>query len=177
VTAVALGGWFPGWWSQPAYYDYGGSVYYEDDSVYYGDQAVATADEYYDQAAAIAENVPEVNDEEAEWLPLGVFALTQPDTESSDRVLQLAVSKEGVIAGTFYNDTSGSTHPVEGSVDKKTQRAVWHITDGTNPDVVMETGIYNLTKDETEALLHFGSGQTQSVLMVRLPEPEETATN
>lgn len=177
VTAAALTGWFGGWWNEPAYYDYGGSIYYQDDSVYYGDQAVATADEYYDQAAAIAEDVPEVNDEEADWLPLGVYAVTQLDTQSSDRVLQLAVSKEGVIAGTFYNDTSGSTHPVEGSVDKKTQRAVWRITDGTNPDMVMETGIYNLTKDETEALVHFGPDQTQSVLLVRLPDPEGEAAN
>ncbi len=115
------------------------------------------------------------DDEKAEWLPLGVFALTQPDGESTDRILQLAVSKEGVIAGTLYSDTSDSTHPVEGSVDKKTQRAVWRITDGTNPDLVMETGIYNLTKDETEALLHFSNEQTQSVLMVRLPDSDENS--
>lgn len=173
---MAVTGWFVGWWNQPAYYNYGSSVYYEDNSVYYGDQVVATADEYYEQATSIAEAVPEVNDEEAEWLPLGVFALTQPDTETSDRVLQLAVSKEGVIAGTVYNETSDSTHPVEGTVDKKTQRAAWRITDGTNPDLVMETGIYNLTKDETDALLHFGNDQTQNIFMVRLPEPEEEAT-
>jgi hypothetical protein len=37
----------------------------------------------------------------------------------------------------------------------------------------METGIYNLTKDETEALLHFSNEQTQSVLMVRLPDSDE----
>ena len=173
MTAAALTGWFGGLWAQPAYYDYGGTVYYENDSVYYGDQPVATAEEYYDQAASIAQDVPQVDDEKAEWLPLGVFALTQPDGESTDRILQLAVSKEGVIAGTLYSDTSDSTHPVEGSVDKKTQRAVWRITDGTNPDLVMETGIYNLTKDETEALLHFSNEQTQSVLMVRLPDSDE----
>ena len=36
----------------------------------------------------------------------------------------------------------------------------------------METGIYNLTEDETTALVHFGKEQTQTWLMVRLPEPE-----
>jgi hypothetical protein len=36
----------------------------------------------------------------------------------------------------------------------------------------METGIYNLTKDETPVLVHFNASQSQSWLMVRLPEPE-----
>lgn len=36
----------------------------------------------------------------------------------------------------------------------------------------IETGIYNLTKDETTALVHFGAEQTQEWLMVRLEKPE-----
>ena len=34
------------------YYDYGGTLAYQDGSVYNGDQPVATADEYYQQAGA-----------------------------------------------------------------------------------------------------------------------------
>ena len=169
---MAVTGWFAGWWSEPVYYNYGETVYYQDDSVYYGDQAVATAEQYYEQASGIADSVPEVDEGKTEWMPLGVFVLTQPDANASNMVLQLAVSKEGIIAGTFYNETTDETHPVEGMVDKKTQRAVWRLTDGTNPDLVMETGIYNLAKDETTALVHFGSEQTQEWLMVRLEEPE-----
>jgi hypothetical protein len=37
----------------------------------------------------------------------------------------------------------------------------------------METGIYNLTQDQTEALVHFGNEKTQQWLMVRLKQPEE----
>ena len=173
---MAVTGWFVRWWDRPVYFYYGETVYYQDDSVYYGDQAVATAEQYYQQAETIAQSAPQIDDEKAEWLPLGVFALTQPDTEASNMVLQLAVSKEGVIAGTFYNETTDASHPVEGMVDKATQRAAWHCSDGSNPDLVMETGIYNLTKDEAEALVHFGAGQTQSWLMVRLPDPEGETT-
>jgi len=177
ATAVAVTGWFTGWWDQPAYYNYGDTVYYQDDSVYYGDQVAASAEQYYEQAVGLAETVPEIDDENAEWMPLGVFALTQPDSEASNMVVQLAVSKEGVIAGTFFNDTTEATHPVEGMVDRKTQRAAWHFVDDTNPGLVMETGIFNLTKDETTALVHFGSDQTQEWLMVRLEEPESDAPN
>ena len=167
--------WFTGWWARPVYYNYGQTVYYVDNSVYYGDKEVATAEEYYQQAEAIAESVPEVDAEKTEWMPLGVFALTQADTDAASMVLQLAISKEGIIAGTFYNETSDTTHPVEGMVDKKTQRAAWRCADGSNPDLVMEAGIYNLTQEETTALVHFGKEQTQNWLMVRLPEPEGEA--
>jgi hypothetical protein len=40
----------------------------------------------------------------------------------------------------------------------------------------METGIYNLTKDDAPALLHFSDGQTQQWLMVRLDEPTRGET-
>ncbi len=165
-------GWFVNSWNEPAYYNYGQNVYYQDNSVYYGEEAIASAEEYYDQAATIAQSAPEVDDEKIEWMPLGVFALTQTDTGESNMILQLAVSKEGIIAGSFFNETTDATHPVEGMVDKASQRASWSFADGTNPDLVMETGIYNLTQDETEALLHFNKEKTQTFLMVRLPEPE-----
>jgi hypothetical protein len=37
----------------------------------------------------------------------------------------------------------------------------------------METGIYNLTKNETPALLHFADGQTQQWLLVRIDDPKK----
>ncbi len=88
-------------------------------------------------------------------------------------LLQLAINKEGVIAGTFCNESTSSVRPVEGTVDKDTQRAAWAFADGKNADMVMETSIYNLTKDRTTALVHFGSSQTQTWALIRLDEPEE----
>jgi hypothetical protein len=44
----------------------------------------------------------------------------------------LAVSKEGIIAGTFYNESTGTTHPVEGMVDEETQRAIWKAANSLN---------------------------------------------
>jgi hypothetical protein len=57
-------------------------------------------------------------------------------------------------------------------VDEKTQRAVWKAVDGTNTNVVMETGVYNLTQDQAPVLVHFGPEQTQNALLVRLDESE-----
>jgi hypothetical protein len=174
-TWTAFGTWFPWTWTRPFYYDYGTTIVYNEGNVYYGDQKAATATQYAEQAETIANNVPEdVNDEKVEWMPLGVFAITEQGVAESGIMLQLAVSKEGIIAGTYYNEPANITRPLEGSVDQKTQRAAWKFADGKNSDVVFETGIYNLTKDETKCLVHFGTEKTQTWQMVRLQQPTET---
>lgn len=174
ATAAAIGGWFSWGQSNPVYYDYGENVHYENGAVYYGDQEVATADEFADQAQEIATSAPEVSDA-TEWMPLGVFALTQDGQSASSNeptiFLQLVVSKEGVINGTVQNTASNETQEIEGAVDQKSQRAAWVVSGKASP--IMETGIYNLTKDNAPALLHFSDGQTQQWLMVRLDEPKE----
>jgi len=172
---AAFGTWFA-WaaWPQPYTYDYGSTVVYRDNYVYVNDQQYASADQYYNQAVNIAESVPEnVDAEMVEWMPLGVFAIAEQSATDTGMMVQLAVSKEGIIAGTFYNDITGEDRPLQGMVDQKTQRAAWQFADGKNEDIVMETGIYNLTKDEATALVHFGEQETQTWLMVRLPEPEQ----
>lgn len=180
ATATAVTGWVVHRWANPIYYRYGsgGNVYYENNVVYVNGQQYGSADQYYNDTTQIAVSAPEMTDEQAaamEWMPLGVFALTAEGVNASSMYLQLAVSKEGVIAGTFYNESTGATHPVEGMVDEKTQRAVWKAADGSNANVVMETGLYNLTQDQAEVLVHFGPEKTQNVLLVRLDEAERPA--
>lgn len=172
ATWGAITGWVGYGWSQPTYYSYGDTVYYEGDSVYYGDQAVATAAEYAQQAETIAASAPEAPPANAEWMPLGVFALT-PDGQASGPdptlFLQLAISKEGVIAGTLNNSATNQTQTIEGMADQKSQRCAWTVAGRSRP--IMETGIINLTQDTAPALVHFADGQTQQWLMVRLEEP------
>ncbi len=110
--------------------------------------------------------------DDVEWMPLGVFAITEENATDSGMMVQLAVSKDGIIAGTFYNDLTDSSRPVDGMVDQETQRAAWRFADDKNPEIVMETGIYNLTQDEATALVHFGSEETQTWRMIRLPAPK-----
>jgi hypothetical protein len=168
-----LSGWVDYGWSDPVYYDYGENVYYQDGSVYYGDQPVATEAEYAQQAEAIALDVPETKPAAKDWMPLGVFALTssgQPTGADPTMFLQLAVSKQGVISGTFQNTATDTVKAVEGMVDKETQRAAWTAAGETRP--LMEVGIGNLTKDTAPALVHFPDGSTQQVLMVRVDKPQ-----
>ena len=170
----ALAGWVAGTaWSAPQYFDYSSGIYYEGDSVYANNAPVASASEYYQQASALASSAVEPKAEDEEFMPLGVFALSQLDTTTSNTMLQLAVDKQGIIKGTYYNTSTQATRPVKGSVDRQTQRAAWSFADGKNTDIVMETGIYNLTLDQTEALVHFGKDKTQRFLMVRMEQPQK----
>jgi hypothetical protein len=179
ATAGAITGWVSGGigGGQPTYYDYGDNCYYEGDTVYYEGQAVATADEYAQQAQTIATSIPEVEPDNVEWMPLGVFALTESGDAGADPTifLQLAISKEGIIAGTIQNTATDKSSEVEGTIDQKSQRAAWGAVGKEWP--IMETGIYNLTKEDATTLLHFADGQTQQWLMVRLDEPDDAGQN
>jgi hypothetical protein len=175
------------WWAYPSsgapvYYDYGsgGNVFYQGDTVYINNQPAYTAEQYAEQAASLAQTgaqqLASTDATPMEWLPLGVFALSTGAAEASPtRMFQLAVSKEGVINGTFYNTDTDETLPILGAVDPKTQRASWYV--GDNRHTVAETGIYNLTLDEAPVLIHFGTDRTEEYLLVRLDPPPESEAN
>ena len=177
ATWGAVTNWFSWGWANARQYNYGGNVDYNDHTVHYDDQPVATADQYAQQAMTIAESVLEPSDT-AEWMSLGFFALTQDDESSGPaptQFLQLAVSKDGAIAGTFNNRTTDNSQEVEAAVDKESQRAVWVAKGKQWP--TMETGISNLTEDQAPVLVHFENGETQQWLMVRLEDPQAKPGN
>jgi hypothetical protein len=122
--------------------------------------------------------VDERQAEQMEWTPLGVFALIREDESASRRALQIAVNRDGLLTGTYYNQENGHVHPVTGRVDERTQRAAWKFADGEHEDVVFETSIYNLTEPETTMMVHFGpdAGEPQVWRLVRLEQPETDAS-
>lgn len=177
---TAFNGWF-GWggWNTPYYYSYGpsGYVVYRDDGVYIGDQYVGTPEVYAASAAQLAAIDPNQLPaaEEAKWMPLGTFAFitSEEEAEQPTRFLQLAVDPNGLISGTMFNANRDQAYSVEGRVDKDTQRVAFTISN--NRDIVFETGIYNLTQDESQILAHFSPDDTRTFLLVRLQEPEQGA--
>jgi hypothetical protein len=186
-TWTALSSWFT-WpaapatvWSEPIYYDYGpgGNVTYQDNSVYVGGQEVAPAADYAQSAAVLATVAPPTSQaeaEKAEWMPLGTFAVaTHPKDVDPSRIIQLAVNKQGVISGTLYNKETDKSQTVQGQVDKQTQRVAFRIGDADN--VVVETGLYNLTQDEAPVMVHFGTDKTEQYVLVRLKQDGEGDSN
>jgi len=167
--------WFPNYgWSQPYYYDYGpgGNIVYRTNGVYVSGQYVGTPADYAASAADLAYIDPNQIEptQPDEWKPLGTFSVAiNEDEQNPPRVIQLAVNEKGVVSGTIYNRSSEKLYTVQGRVDKDTQRVAFTI--GNDPNVVLETGLYNLTLDETPVLVHFNEDKTATYLFVRLEEP------
>jgi len=162
--------------AQPVYYDYGNNITYQNDYVYYGSQPIQTQQAYYetaDQLANSAPNNPSAND--AKWLPLGVFGLMPTGQQYPEMVFQLAIDKQGIVRGNYFDQAADQNLPISGAVDKKNQRVAWHI--GNNKNLVIETGLYNLTKEESPCLLHYGPSSTQQEVLVRMKQPEKSTAS
>ena len=106
--------------------------------------------------------------------PLGVLIrwdLFLFDTQFPSVILS-SCPKQDSYRCTFHNESTGATHPVEGRVGEKTQRAAWKAVGGTNVNIIMELGVFNLTQDRAPVPVHFGPEQTQTALLVRLDESQ-----
>jgi hypothetical protein len=156
---------------EPVYYNYGDNVTYQDDGVYFNGDKVYSNEEYVQKANTIADDGREAKvTKEEEWLPLGVFAMVQGEETKSNYIFQLAVNKQGVIRGNYYDAVTDSTSLVYGSVDKKTQRAAWTVGDRKTP--IYEAGVANLTKAETSMIVHYSKDRSEQYTLVRIEEPE-----
>jgi hypothetical protein len=162
--------------SDPYYYDYGVNTVYEGDTVYVDGTAAGSTKEYSEKAVALANKNEEVpppmpakENETQEWLPLGVWALTQEQKGDAVMFFQISINKEGVVSGAYKNVLTGESEPVIGALDKESQLVAWRF--GKDGKTVIETGVFNLTKDLAPVQLYFDNNTTQTWLMVRLPQP------
>jgi hypothetical protein len=71
---------------------------------------------------------------DADWLPLGVFAVVPPgtqDTAQAHNYQQLAVDRQGTMKGNFFDTISGTVQPITGTVDRTalnaTSKASWTV--------------------------------------------------
>lgn len=166
----------------PVYIDYGMTVVYEGSTVYVDNQPVP-ATQYSEPMIELAANVeqpppplpPQAPASETraaaaeEWMPLGVFALAQEEKGDPVMFFQISVNRAGVISGAYSHLLSDDQRPIAGQVDKASQRVSWRI--GENKNTIFETTLGNLTLDVAPIAVHFGKTQTQTWLLVRMPEP------
>jgi len=168
-------------WPRPYYWDYGYGeyIYCDNGAVYVNGRWYEPQPVYYDQTVNLIDSAPELTAETAakqDWLPLGVFAVTPDGRDEPIVTCQLAVTKDGVIGGTAFDPDSGNAFNIRGTVDKRSQRAVWSYTDDRNKRLMMETSIYNLTQPEATGLVHYGPSDMRTVELVRLEQPKASDT-
>ena len=81
---------------------------------------------------------------DAQYLPLGVFTLAKHDETDTSVLLQMAVTKDGVVRGSYFDMATNKEQPVRGAVDKQTQLVAFTIGDDKS---VYETGLTSLTSE------------------------------
>ncbi|MFO0905373.1 MAG: protocadherin [Pirellulales bacterium] len=169
TAAWATAGAYCGCSGDGYYYDYDENMSYQDGNVYYGDQSLGTTEEYYNQTSQLAQQGQDTSNED--WLPLGVYGLVEDGATEAEKVIQLAVNKEGAIRGNYHDLLTDQVIPITGSVDKQTQKVAFRLEGKSQ--IVVETGLYNLTNDECPVLIHMGDERQASRVLVRLKQPEE----
>ncbi len=135
-------------------YNYGSTVCYQDDGVYVQGNRVGSADDYAEQAGAIASQGSadaKIADDD-QWRSLGVFAVARSEDASPSTFMSLAIDRAGLLRGTYYDAVSDTSMNITGKVDKKTQRAAWIV--GDKKTIVYEAGLHNLTQQQTTILVH-----------------------
>lgn len=161
-----LAGW-GGYGTMPVAYDYGTTVCYQDDGVYVQGERVGSAEEYAQQASDLAgQGAAATPADDDQWRPLGVYALARSQETNPSTFMSLAIDKQGLIRGTYYDAVSDSTTNMAGKVDKQSQKAAWTIGDKKTP--VYEAGLANLTKQQTTILVHRDGGKVEQMLLVRV---------
>jgi hypothetical protein len=163
---------FCGITAPPIDYDYGSNVVIENNYVYLNGDEIASAEAYAAKAEKSAARGRRVKPEEDDdWQPLGVFGLIQGEEKVAQNIFQLAVNKDRLVRGNYYNAVADENTPVYGSVNLKSQRVSWSI--GKKKDIVFEAGLDNLTQEETPVLVHYGKESTQQMMLVRLEKPKD----
>lgn len=87
-------------------------------------------------------------------------------------LLQLAINRDGILRGNYFNQLTNETSEVYGSLDKKTQRVSWTL--GQNSSTVFDTALSDLTKEDAPVLVHYGPTNTQSMMLVRVQQPQQS---
>lgn len=154
---------------QPVWYDYGDNIVYQNGNIMMAGQSLGTAEEFSEQAAAIADQGFDAKPPaDTDWMPLGVFAMVRDEKQHPQMILQLAMNKQGVLRGNFTDEITEHTQAVRGGYDLRTKRAAWIV--GDHKTAVMEAGLSNLAEGDAPALIH-KNGKTDHWLLVRLQQP------
>ena len=104
---------------------------------------------------------------DADWLPLGVFAVAPQGSSQSHVYQQLAVNRKGGIKGTSYDAISGTSQPIEGTIDRTSSTASWTV--GTNGSRF--TAPIRAFTSEPRTVSVVSAGQSRSLELMPMQRP------
>jgi hypothetical protein len=146
---------------------YPATVYTSEDST--EDDAQSAQDEtpssQSDDAASLAARGAVDVSDDTQFMPLGVFALAPATHTDATAVVQLSVSKDGLLRGSYCDLMTDQAQTVFGAIDKQSQRAAWTV--GAGGKVVFATTLASLTQASGPVSLLFANGDNRQWTLAR----------
>ena len=143
------------------------NIAFQNDIIYVNGQPVSSYEDFVTSARALANTHPDSTTDRPGWYPLGTFAVSSdPDQKTSNHAIQLAMDGVGNISGVYVNWPQGHVLPISGSVDTNSQLVAFNI--GGSDNIVIETGLANLTEEYTRVWVHLPNSHSQTWLITRI---------
>lgn len=138
-----------------------------------GDEGADDADAPIEQPAAAtalaASGVAEPA-AQAKFLPLGVYTIAPEGETEAVAILHLAVSKEGIVRGTYHDLKTDKDENIRGAVDKKEHSIAWTI--GGGGKTIFHTWLEDLTEQSGPVTEKTADGQTRVLTIARYTEDD-----
>jgi hypothetical protein len=87
-----------------------------------------------------------------------VFKLRSPGETEATRIVELAVTHEGLLRGSHFDRVDNQVEEVRGQIDRQTMRAVWTV--GPPGGVTFEATVEELSKPVGVVTVRLGDGST-----------------
>ena len=122
-------------------------------------------------AAALAGSGATLSDEKAAFLPLGVFTIAPKGADEAVALVHLAVSKDGILRGTYYNLKTDKDQNIHGAVNKEDHSLAWTL--GPKGTKVFHTWLEDLTDLPAPVTVRTEDGKTHMWTLARYTEKDE----
>jgi hypothetical protein len=122
------------------------------------------------EATALAAQGGSEPAKDVQFLPLGVYTIAPSEQNDATAMLHLAVSKEGVLRGSFVDLKTDKDQTIQGAVDKKTGLVAWTVP--AEGKVVFQTSMKDLTEQSGPLEVHFANGKSDTWTIARYSEKD-----
>lgn len=124
-----------------------------------------------EDAAELAATGATAQDPQAKFLPLGVFSVAPKGKKEAVALIHLAVSKDGLVRGTFYNLKNDKDENIEGAVNKEDGSIAWTVSG--KKEEVFHAWLDDVTDPPGPVTVRIGKGPTHVWTMARYTEEDE----
>lgn len=94
-----------------------------------------------------------------EWYPLGVYSLVTGPYDNGTRMMQLAVDRQGNVAGSYYDLITDTSHNVSGRIYQKSQNVYWTLS--SNKNLKFRSSLGQLTQPQGTVIAKLPGGDQQ----------------